>query len=52
MFYEDALEAIYPDAVASAIEEAKLEPVDTCLLYTSYRVILIKAWPVDKYVLW
>lgn len=29
MFYEDALEAIYPDAVASAIEEAKLEPVDT-----------------------
>ena len=27
--YEDALEAIYPDAVASAIEEAKLEPVDT-----------------------
>jgi trigger factor len=29
VFYEDALEAIYPDAVASAIEEAKLEPVDT-----------------------
>lgn len=29
VFYEDAFEAIYPDAVASAIEEAKLEPVDT-----------------------
>ena len=29
VFYEDALEAIYPDAVASAIEDAKLEPVDT-----------------------
>ena len=29
VFYEDALEAIYPDAVASAIEEAKLEPIDT-----------------------
>lgn len=29
VFYEDALEAIYPDAVTSAIEEAKLEPVDT-----------------------
>ncbi len=29
VFYEDALEAIYPDAVASAIEEAKLEPVNT-----------------------
>lgn len=29
VFCEDALEAIYPDAVASAIEEAKLEPVDT-----------------------
>lgn len=29
VFYEDALEAIYTDAVASAIEEAKLEPVDT-----------------------
>ena len=29
VFYEDALEAIYPEAVASAIEEAKLEPVDT-----------------------
>lgn len=29
VFYEDALEVIYPDAVASAIEEAKLEPVDT-----------------------
>ena len=29
VFYEGALEAIYPDAVASAIEEAKLEPVDT-----------------------
>lgn len=29
VFYEDALEAIYPDAVASTIEEAKLEPVDT-----------------------
>ena len=29
VFYEDALEAIYPVAVASAIEEAKLEPVDT-----------------------
>lgn len=29
VFYEDALEAIYPDAVASAIEEAKLESVDT-----------------------
>lgn len=29
VFYEDALEAIYPDAVASAIEEAKLDPVDT-----------------------
>ena len=29
VFYEDALEAIYPDAVASAIEEAKLKPVDT-----------------------
>lgn len=29
VFYEDSLEAIYPDAVASAIEEAKLEPVDT-----------------------
>ena len=29
VFYEDALEAIYPDAVASAIEEAKLGPVDT-----------------------
>lgn len=29
VFYEDALEAIYPDAVAFAIEEAKLEPVDT-----------------------
>ena len=29
VFYEDDLEAIYPDAVASAIEEAKLEPVDT-----------------------
>ena len=29
VFYEDALEAIYPDAVAAAIEEAKLEPVDT-----------------------
>lgn len=29
VFYEDAIEAIYPDAVASAIEEAKLEPVDT-----------------------
>ena len=29
VFYEDALEAIYPDAVASAIEEEKLEPVDT-----------------------
>ena len=29
VFYEDALEGIYPDAVASAIEVAKLEPVDT-----------------------
>lgn len=27
VFYEDALETIYPDAVDSAIEEAKLEPV-------------------------
>lgn len=29
VFYEDALEIIYPDAVTSAIEEAKLEPVDS-----------------------
>ena len=29
VFFEDALESIYPDAVSSAIEEAKLEPVDS-----------------------
>lgn len=29
VFYEDALEIIYPDVVPSAIEEAKLEVIDT-----------------------
>lgn len=29
VFYEDALEIVYPDAVASAIEEAGLDVVDT-----------------------
>lgn len=29
VFYEDALEIIYPDAVAGAIEESKLEVIDT-----------------------
>lgn len=29
VFYEDALEIVYPDAVSSAIEEAKLEVIDT-----------------------
>lgn len=29
VFYEDALEIVYPDAVSSAIEEAKLDVVDT-----------------------
>ena len=29
VFYEDALEIVYPDAVSAAIEEAKLEVIDT-----------------------
>lgn len=29
VFYEDALEIVYPDAVLAAIEEAKLEVIDT-----------------------
>lgn len=29
VFYEDALEIVYPDAVSAAIEEAKLDIVDT-----------------------
>lgn len=29
VFYEDALEIVYPDAVSAAIEEAKLEIIDT-----------------------
>ncbi len=29
VFYEDALEIIYPDAVSDAIEESKLEVIDT-----------------------